>query len=107
MDDAQGYQEGYGHDLVLLKQEWIKYALVPFHHLFVVISLVCQEELTSYLLLVFGNTEHKTMLKSKLILEDEFDWTLPLVVSGSDEHERSKPRLLILIADCLNFHFYL
>jgi hypothetical protein len=91
MDDAQGYQEGYGHDLVLLKQEWIKYALVPFHHLFVVISLVCQEELTSYLLLVFGNTEHKTMLKSKLI----------------HEHERSKPRLLILIADCLNFHFYL
>jgi hypothetical protein len=47
------------------------------------------------------------MLKSKLILEDEFDWSLPLVVSGSDEHERSKPRLLILLADCLIFHFYL
>jgi hypothetical protein len=47
MNDAQGYQEGDDHDLVLLKQEWIKYALVPFHHLFVVISLICQEELTS------------------------------------------------------------
>jgi endonuclease V len=30
------------------------------------------------------------MLKSKLILEDEFDWSLPLVGSGSDEHERCK-----------------
>ena len=107
MDDAQGYQEGDGHDLALLKQEWIKYALVPFHHLFVVISLVCQEELTSYLLLVFGNTEHKTMLKSKLILEDEFYWSLPLVVSGSDEHERSKPRLLILLAEWFIFWVFL
>jgi hypothetical protein len=31
MDDAQGYQEGDDHELVLKKQEWIKYALVPFH----------------------------------------------------------------------------
>ena len=69
MDDAQGYQEGDGHDLVLLKQEWIKYALVPFHHLFVVISLVCQEELTSYLLLVFGHTEHKTCSRVNLFLK--------------------------------------
>jgi hypothetical protein len=30
------------------------------------------------------------MLKSKLIPEDEFDWSLPLVGSGSDEQERCK-----------------
>jgi hypothetical protein len=43
MDDAQGYQEGDDHDLVLQKQEWIKYAFVLLHHLFVIISSVCQE----------------------------------------------------------------
>jgi len=43
MDNAQGYQEGDDHDLVLQKQEWIKYALVPLHHLFVIISSVCQD----------------------------------------------------------------
>ncbi|KXG20548.1 hypothetical protein SORBI_3010G219400 [Sorghum bicolor] len=57
MDDAQGYQEGYDHDSVLQKQEWIK---------------------------------TQDMLKSKLILEDEFAWSLPSVGSGSDEHERCK-----------------
>jgi hypothetical protein len=30
------------------------------------------------------------MLKSKLILEDEFAWSLPSVGSGSDEHESCK-----------------
>jgi hypothetical protein len=30
------------------------------------------------------------MLKSKLIPEDEFDWSLLLVGSGSDEQERCK-----------------
>ncbi|XP_066371143.1 uncharacterized protein [Miscanthus floridulus] len=30
------------------------------------------------------------MLKSKLILEDEFAWSLPSVGSGSDDHERCK-----------------
>ncbi|XP_066377252.1 uncharacterized protein [Miscanthus floridulus] len=57
MDDAQGYQEGDDHDLVLQKQEWIK---------------------------------TQDMLKSKLILEDEFAWSLPSVGSGSDEHESCK-----------------
>jgi hypothetical protein len=60
MDDAQGYQEGDDHDLVMQKQEWIKYALVPFYHLFVVISSVCQEELThiSCWCLAIQNTRH-------------------------------------------------
>ncbi|AQK81623.1 hypothetical protein ZEAMMB73_Zm00001d036655 [Zea mays] len=57
MDDAQGYQEGDDHDLVLQKQEWIK---------------------------------TQDMLKSKLILEDEFAWSLPSVGSGLDEPEWCK-----------------
>jgi hypothetical protein len=40
MDDGQGYQEGDDHDLVLQKQEWIKYA---FHPLFCISSTICQE----------------------------------------------------------------
>eukprot|EP00267_Zea_mays_P042896 XP_020394931.1 endonuclease V isoform X3 [Zea mays] len=57
MDDAQGYQEGDDHELVLKKQEWIK---------------------------------TQDMLKSKLILEDEFAWSLPSVGSGLDEPEWCK-----------------
>jgi len=68
MDDAQGYQEGDDYDLVLQKQEWIKYAFVPLHHLFVIISSVCQE-LTHISSWWFGHTEHKTCSRVNLFLK--------------------------------------
>ena len=89
MDDAQGYQEGDDHGLVLQKQEWIKYAFV---HLAppVCNNLFSLPGLDSYILLVLWPYRTQDMLKSKLILEDEFAWSLPSVGSGSDDHERCK-----------------
>ena len=44
----------------------------------------------SYIFLVVWPYRTQDMLKSKLILEDEFAWSLPSVGSGSDDHERCK-----------------
>ena len=44
----------------------------------------------SYIILVVWPYRTQDMLKSKLILEDEFAWSLPSVGSGSDDHERCK-----------------
>ena len=89
MDDGQGYQEeGDDRDLVLQKQEWIKYAFSPLPPPLFSSPLQSVRRSDSYLLLVVWSFRTQDMLKSKLILEYDFVWSLPSVGSSSGEDAR-------------------